>query len=82
MQISGSVTDEVKQRVDIVEVISRYTQLKRAGTVYKGLCPFHNERTPSFVVFCQHRNLALLRCVRNRRRCNLVRDAPGKPGVS
>lgn len=51
MQISGSVTDEVKQRVDIVEVISRYTQLKRAGSIFKGLCPFHNERTPSFVVF-------------------------------
>ena len=47
----GSVTDEVKQRVDIVELISRYTPLKRAGSVYKGLCPFHSERTPSFVVF-------------------------------
>ena len=47
----GSVTDEVKQRVDIVELISRYTPLKRAGSVYKGNCPFHSERTPSFVVF-------------------------------
>jgi DNA primase len=59
MQISGSVTDEVKQRVDIVEVISRYTQLKRAGAVYKGLCPFHSERTPSFVVFA---NTGTWRC--------------------
>ena len=47
----GNVTDEVKQRVDIVELIARYTPLKRAGSVYKGLCPFHSERTPSFVVF-------------------------------
>ncbi len=47
----GSVTDEVRQRVDVVELISRYTPLKRAGSVYKGLCPFHSERTPSFVVF-------------------------------
>jgi DNA primase len=46
-----NVTDEIKQRVDIVEFISRYTSLKRAGSVYKGLCPFHSERTPSFVVF-------------------------------
>jgi DNA primase len=46
-----SVTDEVKQRIDIVELISRYTPLKRSGSTYKGLCPFHNERTPSFVVF-------------------------------
>lgn len=48
-----SVIDDVKERVDIVEVISRYTPLKRTGGSYKGLCPFHNERTPSFVVFPQ-----------------------------
>jgi len=46
-----SMTDEVKQRVDIVDLIGRYTPLKRAGSTYKGLCPFHSERTPSFVVY-------------------------------
>lgn len=46
-----SVTDDVKGRVDIVELISRYTPLKRSGSTYKGLCPFHSERTPSFIVF-------------------------------
>jgi DNA primase len=46
-----SVSDEIKQRIDIVEFISRYTQLKKAGSTYKGLCPFHSERTPSFVVY-------------------------------
>ncbi|MCS6826373.1 MAG: DNA primase [Caldilinea sp.] len=46
-----NVTDTIKQRVDLVELVSRYTSLKRAGSVYKGLCPFHSERTPSFVVF-------------------------------
>src|SRR5690554_1846645 len=46
-----SVSDEIKQRIDIVEFISRYTPLKKAGATYKGNCPFHNERTPSFVVF-------------------------------
>ncbi|MFN8486418.1 MAG: DNA primase [Caldilineaceae bacterium] len=46
-----SVSDEVKQRIDIVDLISRYTPLKRSGATYKGLCPFHNERTPSFIVF-------------------------------
>jgi DNA primase len=45
--------DEIKQRIDIVEFIGRYVELKRAGTTYKGLCPFHDERTPSFVVFPQ-----------------------------
>lgn len=46
-----SASDEIKQRIDIVDFISRYTPLKKAGTTYKGLCPFHSERTPSFVVF-------------------------------
>jgi DNA primase len=46
-----SISDEIKQRIDIVELISRYTPLKKAGSTYKGLCPFHSERTPSFVVY-------------------------------
>jgi DNA primase len=46
-----TAVDEIKQRVDIVDIISRYTSLKKAGSTYKGLCPFHEERTPSFVVF-------------------------------
>ena len=46
-----SVTDEIKARVDAVEFISRYVPLQRAGRSYKARCPFHEERTPSFVVF-------------------------------
>lgn len=46
-----SVSDEIKQRIDIVELVSRYTQLKKTGATYKGTCPFHSERTPSFVVY-------------------------------
>lgn len=48
-----TAVDEIKQRVDIVELVGRYVELKRAGSSYKGLCPFHDERTPSFVVFPQ-----------------------------
>jgi DNA primase len=46
-----SVVDEIKDRLDAVEFISNYVQLKKAGRNYKGLCPFHAENTPSFVVF-------------------------------
>ena len=42
--------EEIKQRIDIVDFISRYTPLQRAGSSFKGNCPFHNERTPSFIV--------------------------------
>lgn len=45
-----NIADEIKSRCDITDVIGRVVQLKRSGSNYKGLCPFHNEKTPSFVV--------------------------------
>ena len=44
------VLDEIQSRVEIAELIGRYVPLKRAGRHFKALCPFHQERTPSFVV--------------------------------
>ncbi len=46
-----SAIDEVKQRTDIVEVISQYTTLAKAGRTLKGLCPFHSEKHASFFVY-------------------------------
>jgi DNA primase len=44
------ILEEIKSRIDIVEFISDYVPLKKAGQNYKGLCPFHTEKTPSFMV--------------------------------
>lgn len=42
--------DQLKQRIDLIEVITPHVELKRSGATYKGLCPFHDEKSPSFVV--------------------------------
>ena len=42
--------DDLRLHANIVQVIQEYVSLKRAGTKYKGLCPFHSEKTPSFTV--------------------------------
>lgn len=49
--ISREIIDEILYRNDIEQVIGSYVTLKRAGSNFNGLCPFHNERTPSFTVF-------------------------------
>lgn len=49
--ISRAVIDEILYRADIVDTISSYVTLKRAGSNFGGLCPFHSEKTPSFTVF-------------------------------
>ena len=48
--IDYQTIERIKSATDIVEVISEFVSLRKAGTNYKALCPFHNERTPSFMV--------------------------------
>ncbi len=57
--MDNSVVEEIKQKLDIVDVISHYVTLKRSGTTYKANCPFHHEKTPSFMV---NRERQLFRC--------------------
>lgn len=56
MNLSQSTIDEVKDRIDIIDVISDFVTLKRTGQHYKGRSPFSDEKTPSFIVFPRNQN--------------------------
>ena len=49
-QYSPDLLDEIRARIDLVDLVSDFVTLKRAGENWKGLCPFHTEKTPSFMV--------------------------------
>ena len=50
MSIDNNIINEIKDKANIVDIISEYVDLKNNGSSYKSCCPFHNENTPSFVV--------------------------------
>ena len=59
MRVPPEVLDEIRTRVDLVDLVGAVVPLKRAGERWKGLCPFHQEKTPSFTV---HPKLNLFHC--------------------
>ena len=57
-----SIVDDIKERIDIVELVGQTVPLKKAGRNFKGLCPFHAEKTPSFIVFPDSGNYHCFGC--------------------
>ncbi len=60
--MAHDAVSDVRDRTDIVDLVSQYVQLKKAGRSYKGLCPFHQEKTPSFIVFPDSGNFHCFGC--------------------
>lgn len=61
-EISPRIIEEIRSRISIVDVISSRIQLKRAGSTFKACCPFHHEKTPSFVVNPAHESFKCFGC--------------------
>ena len=59
-QIPQRFIDDLLGRVDVVEVVGERVQLKKAGRNFSGLCPFHQEKTPSFTVSADKQFLSLI----------------------
>ncbi|WP_022836641.1 DNA primase [Salisaeta longa] len=77
MAIPDETLDEVRHAADIVEVVSDYVRLKKSGSRYKGLCPFHNEKTPSFSVDPQNNLYYCFGCQRGGDVFRFVQEIEG-----
>ena len=61
--MANDAVAEIRERIDIVDLVQGYVPtLKRAGRSFKGLCPFHQEKTPSFIVFPDSQNFHCFGC--------------------
>lgn len=72
--IDNQIIEEIKSRNDIVDVVSSYISLKRAGSNMQGLCPFHSEKTPSFIVFTATQGYYCFGCGAGGDAINFVRQ--------
>ena len=69
MRYSDDIIEEVRVKNDIVDVVSQYVKLNKRGSTYFGLCPFNNEKTPSFSVTPAKQMYYCFGCV-ERKKCN------------
>lgn len=74
MAIPEEFLNELRERVDIEELISGYVDLKRQGRLSKGLCPFHSEKTPSFAVYPDTHSYYCFGCAKGGDIITFVRD--------
>ncbi|MGC9349338.1 MAG: DNA primase [Anaerolineae bacterium] len=72
-----SVVDEVKERIDLTDYVSRHVHLEKSGRYFKGLCPFHTEKTPSFFVFPDDQRWHCFGCNRGGDIFNFVMELDG-----
>ena len=76
-RIPQQVIDEIREKTDIVNIIGQYVQLKKSGKNYTGLCPFHEERTPSFSVASDRQFYHCFGCGRGGNVFNFIQELEG-----
>lgn len=62
MPVNDAFLQELRYKIDIEDIVSSYVSLKRHGSLLKGLCPFHNEKTPSFTVYPETQSFYCFGC--------------------
>ncbi len=77
MSIPQSFIQELVARADVVEIVGRYVQLKKAGANYSGLCPFHSEKSPSFTVSPSKQFFHCFGCGKNGNAIGFLMDHAG-----
>lgn len=73
-RLSDQFLEQLRDRIDIEDLIGEYVDLKRAGRLTKGLCPFHSEKTPSFVVYPESQSYYCFGCTKGGDAITFIRD--------
>lgn len=74
VRLNDQFLEQLRDRIDIEDLIGDYVDLKRAGRLTKGLCPFHSEKTPSFVVYPENQSYYCFGCTKGGDAITFIRD--------